>query len=599
MKNYYKFFVGGTEVDEPEGTEGMHFQKTRNERFGGILQRNIGRVIGLGELLFSQPIVIGILAEAFREKKLDAVVPIRMEQYDGTTIIEGEINFSNFRRLQQGWAVTIRDSGGIEIFLKEADTEKELFPTQTKLLTPYELLEGSTHGIDEKLAAIVYKKPAAKSLAHAIPWKATTGKSNAAGQYQSVGVDVSPVWTNTTNAVQTVKIEGNVLVSYRAGTSESVRLALCVKSSGTVLLDDTQATLAVTTTTQEGALVVKATIQVPANADVFLFMDSTDTATDFSFEYDPKSYLYIGLDVELAASEVVGLNADILLWSLTSMPFSARVLSDYFITDGLRLRGATGKGLITSFGQIWDDLHKLKPLILNWDGSGLMVEELETYIRNAGVSLELYSPAYYEIRPCLDVLHSGIIAGFNRWQSETPTGGQEENAVARWNTPIRNSESLLNAECQTLTGSKRLIEKIRRKQYEEAGSSTAQDDSDDRQLVVIKTKAGKWNTEFTPLQIALNWRFRWATSGSLTGAWKEGGAVTSAIAASGAVFTGEEFAGNFSIDGSEWVQLGDVVAAYCDNVRYRVWVMDATYHPGAAGSGAGSNLEIYGWILND
>lgn len=597
MKTLYKFYVGGIQVDEPEGVTGMRFRKPRNERFGGMLQRSIGYVDGVGEVVFSEPLVVNMLTEAFREKKTMAKVPVQVQQYDGTIIIDGEINFKNFRALQNGWAVTIADTQDIEIFLSNADTDKELFPTQTKLLNPYELLERSTHGIAENLAAYKYKKPAAKTLAHPIPWKAATGESNAAGQYQSVTDAISPVWTNTTNAVQTVKIEGNVIVTHRAGTSEAARLALCMKSSGTLLLDDTQGTLAISTTATISELVVKATIQVPANADVFLFMDSSDTATDFSFTYDSKSYLYIGLDVELAASEVVGFTAPALLSGLSNMPITANVLSEYFITDGLHLRGGSGKGVIASFGRIWDDLHKLRPLILNWVGNSLVAENLETYIRSAGVSLELYEADYYETRPCLECLHSGIVAGFNRWQSETPTGGQEENAVARWNTPLTNAENLLNAECQTLTGSKRLIEKIRRKRYEEAGSSTAQDDSDDRQLVVIKSTGSRWNVDLTPAQIVENWRFRWAASGGLTGAWKEGGAVTAAILASGALFTGMEYAGSFEIDGADWVALGDVVAVNVDNLRQKVWVMDASYLPGSAGSGASGNLEIYGWVL--
>ena len=600
--NYYKFFVGGVEVDEPNGATGMHFEKTRNTRFGGILQRSIGRVLGIGEILFEQPLVIGILEEAFRESKLDASVPIRVEQYDGTVIINGEVNFSNFRKMQNGWAVTIRDSGGIEPFLKDVDVEKELTPNQSILLSPYELLEGSTHGLDENLLTYIYKKPLAKTLQHPIPWKASTGKSDAAGQYQSVTNAISPLWTNTTNAVQTVKVEGNVIVTHRSATAKTARLALCVKSSGAVVMDDTQGTILLTSAVTETEIAIMDTLQVPANADVLLFIDSLDTGTDFSFTYNAKSYLYVGLDIELVSSAVSGFYANNLLSSLSLMPLTqTAAVSDYFITDGLRLRAASNseKGLIASFGQIWDDISKITPLILNWDGSGLQISALESYIRNAGVSLQLFEPIYYELRPCLDILYSGVIAGFNRWQSETPTGGQEENAAARWNTPIRNTESLLNLECQHLTGSKRLIEKIRRKQYEEAGKSTTQDNNDDRQKAIIEFVGNKWNTQLTPSQIVDKWRFWWAASGNLTSGWKEGGATNLPKLSNDAIFTGFEFAGNFNIDGSDWVQIGDVITTYCDNVLRKVWVINATYHPGAAGSGMDSNLEIYGWILND
>lgn len=61
--------VSGILIEEPSGSAGVYFEKIRSRRFWGMLRNNIGRVRGIGEILFEEPMAIEIL-KAAKEKKV-------------------------------------------------------------------------------------------------------------------------------------------------------------------------------------------------------------------------------------------------------------------------------------------------------------------------------------------------------------------------------------------------------------------------------------------------------------------------------------------------------------------------------------------------
>lgn len=606
----YNFFLDKTKVGEPLGIVGISFEKIRSGRLGGILRSNVGKYKGVGEVLFVEPLAVGIISAAWEKDKTDAVVTFEMTQDDGMALIDSEVNFSNFRESSEGWSVTFRDTGGIEAFEFGLDKVFEVPTNTTFALPPYSLLESKSHEINEAIGTFAYNKPSpSKSLTHTIPFKAVSTKSDVTGQPQTVGSleGVSPVWTNTTNQTATVKVEANIVVTHRAAGGASGELVVIVRRNGNTISEIVQQEITLTGTATAEEWAVSAFAQVPSGADVAIMFLSDDSKNDFSFLYGTKSYLFVGLDKVYGYTDIFGATAAEIFAYLVSANTDNELefedlagLDEYFITDGYRLRGTTAKPMLCSFGELWDDMSKLVGgLMLRLEGTKLVARKMAEYLSTAGASIRLTKVRNYDRIPSNEMLHSGLLAGFNRWQSGTPTGTKEENAVAKWNTPLKKIDNILNAECQSLTGSVRLIERLRRRRYEEAGDSSEADEVDDRQKVVIdRNFSTKINSNYTPSNIADAWAWRWSTSGNLASSYTEAGAKNPAKSANSAIFSPKAFIGEFWIEGKEWPLIGDVVELEIDGVVMRVFVDAANYLPGAAGSGSEANLSIEGRILN-
>ena len=110
-----KHILGGIQVEAPGGMDGAYFEKAINNRFFSILSKNVGRVLGVGEINFDEPIAVQVLESSWEAKKVDASVAYQMIDDTGTTLVDSEINFANCRWRPNWWSVTFRDSEQLQI----------------------------------------------------------------------------------------------------------------------------------------------------------------------------------------------------------------------------------------------------------------------------------------------------------------------------------------------------------------------------------------------------------------------------------------------------------------------------------------------------
>lgn len=580
--------MDGTGVEEPEGFAGLYLEKVRNSRFGGILRKGIGRVRGVGEVMFTETIACNILEQAFNKSKTDASVIYRVIDENGTVIVDSEINFSNFRKKRQGWSITLRDSGAVETLELQADRTVLITPNRTKVVKPILLATTATHEIDSANNVFSWKVPSvAASLNHYLTWKANVSQSSVTGSPQSVAAfdRAAPVWINTTNATKTVQVVGRITVAHRANTAISGFFRII---SGSEVLDRG---FTVGTSLETKSYVIDQIVSVPVNGTIEIVAYFGDTRTDFSFEYHPDSYLSINQDAGLPETQVRCIKTGDALKSCVSdigLTLSLSGVGDELITTGKLLRGAGGK-ISTSFGALFDDMNRLKNLIAYQSGSnGLVIKPKADFLRSLGDGLTITDVQDFEFAPA-PILTNRIIVGYSRWQSYTPTGNEEIFGNEQFSTGLNKVDNLMNMLCSTLCASEKLIEYVRRLQFQTGGTQAGKDYEEDERIFLVEGAP-------TPREIIQAWQSLWSASAE-TVAKTTGSPNTSTytVSANEMFFTGKMCSLQAAINGKEWGQLDDVVTFYDDNGRkVRLYVLTATYHPGAAGSGLESSLMVEG-----
>lgn len=145
--------------------------------------------------------------------------------------------------------------------------------------------------------------------------------------------------------------------------------------------------------------------------------------------------------------------------------------------------------------------------------------------------------------------------------------------------------------CTDLCASEKLIEVVRRMQFDWGGSRIDKDEANDEQLFIQ-------GANLTPKQIVSRWENFWGVS-SKTLTKTNGNPDASVWSQKGVsnYFTDEMVRVQGMLTGAEWAALGDVLTFYDGGESWRVLVMSATFRPGAAGSGAESNTMVEGWVF--
>lgn len=146
--------------------------------------------------------------------------------------------------------------------------------------------------------------------------------------------------------------------------------------------------------------------------------------------------------------------------------------------------------------------------------------------------------------------------------------------------------------CKSLAASEKLIEAVRRLQFDWGGNKTGKDESSDEQLFVK-------GATITPKDMLRRWESSWAISSTqiakTTGSPDDSEYV---MEGESRYFTGEAALVQGVLTGEDWATLGDVLTFYDGGQRWRVLVNTATFRPGAAGSGAEANTIVEGWVFN-
>ena len=600
-----KHLLGGIAVEAPAGVAGTYFEKAINTRFFSILSNTIGRVLGIGEINFDEPIAVQILEAERQAKGVDASVSYQLIDDTGTTLVDSEINFANYRRRPNWYSVTFRDSEQLQILEKQADKLCSIAPNKEVTLEPVALAQEITHTIPALLARYAWKVASTvKALTHYPAFNAFTTKADATGDFATV-TDPSKaqaVWINTTSGARLIEITSRLVVSHRSATATSGKLT-CYVINGNTVTNYPIVDIVISTSLETKTYVISKVLNVPPGAELYISMqDFNNSSADFEFTYDAQQcYLCVNQDKAVASSTVQVIScADALKACCAQIAPSIVLTNDVadldsdWITNGYQLRGITGATIKISFGQLWDDLNYLHCLVLIRTGPNqLSIRKKADYLAGLGTGIELQSVGSYELSPALDILYSRVMVGFGTWQSYTPTGNEEIYGNEDFTTGLSQVQENLNLTCYTLVASEKLIEVVRRLQFNTAGSASSSDDKNDEK-VFVKGRA------IAPSDSLSSWELFWSVSSQQLE--KIGGSPNNearTVSGTSQYFTGEMVAVQGVLSGEEWGAMGNVLTFSDGGLRYRVLVAAASYHPGAAGSGADDNTMVQGWVLKD
>lgn len=597
--------VSGILIEEPSGSAGVYFEKVRSRRFWGMLRNNIGRVRGIGEILFEEPMAIQILKAAKEKKSVDASVTYQMVDDTGAVLIDSEINFANIRRRRDGWSVTLRDSGFVETLDMQADARVNIAPNKEVTLQALALAQEITHSINPDLERVAWKvNGLEKSLSHYPAWVAESTRADATGDFATVTnvYQQQPVWKNTTGGERRVQVTARLVGSHRSATATNGMIVAYVINGNEVISYPTTSVV-ITPDLETKTYAIDLILNVPSGSDLFVQLkDFDEESADFEFNYDTAaSYLCVNQDVAIADSSAkvmssIGLLKAIAAKITPEITINNKVaeLESDWITNGLQLRGVTSAPLRVSFGGIWDDISKLYPLMLSRNGSGqVSITNRNAFLAGLGSGVIMRDVSSYEFVSNLDLLASRVRVGFNRWQSYTPTGREETYGNEDYNTDLKKIDAVMDLMAMELCASEKLMEAVRRMQFNWGGNRIDKDEINDEQLFIK-------GANLTPKQILTRWENFWSVS-SPTLTKTDGSPDASEHTQTGeSLYLTDDYARvQGMLTGAEWAALGDVLTFYDGGESWRVLIMSATFRPGAAGSGAESNTMVEGWVLKD
>lgn len=598
-----KYILGGVEVDEPVGLEGIYFEKAKSNRFFSILSNSVGRVRGVGEVSFEEPTAVQLLEAAKETDGIGATVTFEMIDNTNTTLIDSEVDMINYRRRPNWWSVTFRDSGQLSALELQAETMVSITPNLEVTLEPVALAQEITHYIAENLNAVTWKVSATtRALSHYPAFEALMTRADETGDFASVTnpFKEQAVWINTTPNARTIEVSARFKVAQRSATSATGLLVLYVVNGNNVttypIVD-----VVVGTSLETKTYTINEVITVPQNAELYLKMDdfSADSA-DFEFTYDvAESYLSINADKAVASStakvvtcfDALRLIAAQIAPTVTITNEVAALDADW-ITNGKQLRGNRAATLMVSFGMIWDELNKIYNLVLVRTGTNSVVIRTKAdYLSQLGDGVDMQSVSMYELNPVPELLYGRVNVGFLQWQSNTPSGNEESYGNEYYSTGLPRVAESLDLICTTLSASSKLMEVVRRKQFDTGGSSSSNDGDYDEDLF-IKGSA------ITPNDMLSNWECFWAVNASqLVKTTGTPDSTARSVTGESVFFTGEAVVLQGVLSGEQWAQLEDVLTFYDGGLRYRVLISESSYRPGAAGSGADDNTMILGWVI--
>lgn len=595
--------VGGILIEEPSGSAGVYFEKVRSRRFWGMLRNNIGRVRGIGEILFEEPLAIQILQSAYDKNGVDASVKYQMVDDTGTVLIDSEINFSNVRWRREGWSVTLRDTGTVETLDLQADTLAEIAPTQEVTLETVALAQEKTHTINPTLKRVAWNVNGLnKTLAHYPAWEAESTRANATGDFATV-TNVNQeqcVWRNTTGGERRLQITGRLVMSHRSATASNGMVVVYVINGNEVLSYPTTSVV-VTSTLETATYAINQILNIPSGGELYIQLKDFDAnSSDFEFNYDTTaSYLCVNQDVAIAESTAKVIPV-IKALEATSKKIATELtivnqveaLGEDWITNGLQLRGVSTANLKVSFGGLWDDLNKIYCLILaRKSNDEIEIKDRSAFLSDLGSGVVMRDVSTYEFLPNTDLLASRVMVGYNRWQSYTPTGREEVYGAEDYTTGLKKIDRILDLVCTDLVAAVKLRESVRRLQFNWGGSRNDKDEAEDERLFIK-------GTDITPKANLRRWSSFWAASSTIL--TKTSGMPDSSAhieEATSDFFTGKMARVEGVMTGAEWAALGDVLTFYDGGQSWRILVMMAMYRPGAAGSGQEANTMVEGWVL--
>jgi hypothetical protein len=516
-----RFYIAGMEIEQPNGLNGFYMERLRDKVFGGFIRQRTSSVKGIGQVQIREPKVCNLLAVVFDKYGIDGVTDFKIIQHEKAIFI-AEVDYGQYSVNEKGFAnISFRDTGGVVEFDVNVEKEYEIQPLSKIYLEKTKLTGKATHTLDENLkvlsVSVVQNNPRRFYLS--VPLKVSKKDSVTNG----VGLDVNdisgvqqPFWRNTDTKPVSVTVGGYLEFSSKCSDNDTVRVYLLNRTNGdvrkTVELDSYANGVVLTTR----KIVIDKTVEVGVGGDLVLFIEGQNDIQNYQINFVTAD-LAIEQDLEIRGTFVRGMFSGELMSKLIDMVSEGKYTyndqTDFgkklFITNGFNLR-ANSTNLKVVMMKVFMALDKMFGLSLSIEGSTVTIRQNKDEYALSGV-YDFKNENSVVISSTSDLYVSEIKVGYSEWKSETLLGNLETNSPRTYDTGIKKVKGSADLMVNEMILSGRLIEKVRRLQFDILKNNQSTDDKYDNALFGIWTNGQEaiigntgLNEALNPMQVLMN-----------------------------------------------------------------------------------------------
>jgi len=485
----YTFYLDSTQVNEPESFTNIVFEKKRVDNLFGFVFKNEGKVLGAGQIKFTEEKAVAILRAAINKYGYGAEVKFRVD-FMGKLAYEGTVNLWNSEWYPESVVVTFTDGSPTVKFLTNSSKRYQLTPNAFQTLTSTGIVGKTTHQILSNLTTYKKKTVNPVNYSHPVPFQAIEGSSNSNVNNITDFSQILPLYTNDAEK-KTISIKGVINFNVKTSNSGSFNLKL-----NDLIVQEFISDL----TPSDEVGVIDRTITLLPYETISISIESTANSSDTQFVYDLESTTLSINEIKdnLQPTEVPVLSSfDMMSQLVDKASEGTLTLESTFLkeftgawTNGRNLRGVSDV-INCSFDDVFDDLNKMKCLYVTVSENKVKIEKRINIIRNGSKSYLDRDWFLEEVKvPNREYLYSSIKAGYKNWQGESALSNQEVNATLEFESNLFGRENVLDLECDCIS-SGILIEEIRQTQFGKV--STDQQKKYDDKLVILIPNDGADN----------------------------------------------------------------------------------------------------------
>jgi len=509
----YTFYLDNTQVAEPESFTNINFEKLRNSKYFGFILRNVGRVLGAGQIKFTEEKAVAILKAAKKKYGYGAQVKYRVNYMDAFAY-EGTVDFWNSEWYAESVVVTFTDGSPTVKFLNNTTKRYQITPNTFQTLSSTGIVGKTTHKIIDSLTTFKKKTKNPVNYSHPVPFQTAEGSSNS-----SVNpiIDFSQILPLYTNSEEKKKVSIKAAIYFNVKTSNGGDFVLKLND---LIVQEFASDL----TPSDEIGIIDKTITLEPNQTITISIQSVVDSSDTQFIYDAElSTLSINeIKDNLADTQVPVISSyDLISQLVNKTSEGSLTLQSTFLkslshdwTNGRNLRGVSDV-INCSFDDVYEDLNRMYCLYCTIDKDKIVIER-RVNIKKLGKKSNLdRNRIVGEVNtPNTDMLFSSVIAGYKNWQGDAALSNQEVNARLEFQSNLFGIENVLNLECNCIA-SGILIEEIRQSQFGKVSTDQQKKYDDTLVSLIPNDGTGKYissglnqdlrNLSIRPRQMMLNW----------------------------------------------------------------------------------------------
>ena len=492
-----RFYIAGVEIEQPNGLNGFYMERVRDKVFGGFIRQRTSSAKGIGQVQITDSKVCNLLAVVFKKYGIDAVTEFKIVQNENTIFI-AEVDYANYSTDEKGFAsISFRDTGGVVDFDVNVEKEYELETYSKVYLEKTKLTGKATHTLDDNLkvlsVSVIYAN--SRRFYLSVPIKVSKKDSVTNG----VGLDVSdvsgvqqPFWRNTDTKPVSVTVGGYLEFSSSSNSNDLVKIYLINRTNGDARNNIELYSYTNNQTSTTHKIVIDKTLEVGVGGDVVLFIEGQSDIENYKIQFE-KADLAIEQDLEVRGTFVKGIFAGALISKLIDTVSDGKYTyndqTDFgtklFFTNGFNLRGNT-TNLKVIFMKLFMAMDKMFGLVLSIDKNVVTIRQSKDEYQLSGV-FKLPNVNRLNLSALSDLYLSEIKFGYSEWKSETLLGNLEFNSPRTYDTGVKKTKSNLDLTINEVIASGRLIERVRRLQFEILKNNEKTDDKYDNSIFCLWT----------------------------------------------------------------------------------------------------------------